>query len=627
MRLNMSQFKKVMESSDAAILQHRDGHKIRIAKKALSDEAKKDLSRLPLYQDDPSAPVGEPSGSPDLSADSSSDQAQPVAKSEGQAEERNRANDQNFNTDFPNAGNPQGQAPVVVNVNNGPQPQQMAQAQPQQAAASNQMPQQSSGQPEYQLPAPPRAPEQDSSVNATQTGQAPQPPEQDASIPGSQEAVQQSLENLQGTGAENINRSMNVPSQANDPLGMQAYLQQAQRGLGEQQIGQAGEASAAAQQAQAMQPVYDQGAIAQQKLLSDYQNHFQGLDNERQGFISDVQNSLVDPNHYMESLSGGGKFATGLGIFLGALGAGTHGNPNQALGFVNQQIDRDINAQNRNLGAQENLLSANLKQFGNLKDAADMTRVMQSDVISTQLKAAANRSVSPLLKAKQLQLAGQLDMQAAPVMQGIAMKQALMKALNGGGSGSPRQDAQNLNIMRMLDPALAKNMESRTLPGPNGGMATIPIPQEVRDQLVARQQLDTQLTDIEKFAQEHQGATEYLSPAVYNEGQTRVNTLMDTYRQANKQGVFKDAEKDFVEGITGHDPTAFMAKWRTIPKYEALKQQNIQQMNQMRAATGLPSYVSPTDQSGAQGSQQLSRPAGAGKIPLGPPVVRQNGQQ
>jgi len=53
---------------------------------------------------------------------------------------------------------------------------------------------------------------------------------------------------------------------------------------------------------------------------------------------------------------------------------------------LNRQIDRDIDAQKATLGRKESLLSANMRQFGNLHDATQMTKVMQTDIVSNQLK-------------------------------------------------------------------------------------------------------------------------------------------------------------------------------------------------------------------------------------------------
>lgn len=57
--LDLSNFKKTSEDETTAILTHKDGHKIHIAKNVLSGELKKKVSALPLFQADPQVPVGD----------------------------------------------------------------------------------------------------------------------------------------------------------------------------------------------------------------------------------------------------------------------------------------------------------------------------------------------------------------------------------------------------------------------------------------------------------------------------------------------------------------------------------------------------------------------------------------
>lgn len=173
-------------------------------------------------------------------------------------------------------------------------------------------------------------------------------------------------------------------------------------------------------------------ALTQQDLKTQFQNHYKALDDERNNFQQDILNQHIDPNRYMGSKSTISKIGTAIGLIMGGIGGGLSGGPNQAMQFLNSQIDRDIDAQKAELGKRETLLSANMRQFGNLDAATNMTRMMTSDIIKTQLQQAAAKAQSPIAKANAMRVIGQLEQQTAPMAMQLATRQMLM---SGGGNG------------------------------------------------------------------------------------------------------------------------------------------------------------------------------------------------
>lgn len=196
-------------------------------------------------------------------------------------------------------------------------------------------------------------------------------------------------------------------------------------GYQQQQSGIQEEAAAQAAIGKQQEAILKGQAQAGADMLSKYQQQFQDLNDERQNFQHDVQNNKIDPNRYMGSQNASDRMMTSVGLILGGLGGG--GSSNQALDFLNRQIDRDIDAQKANLGSSETLLSGNLRQFGNLRDATDMTKVMQNDLLINKLQQISAASAAPAAKARADQLAGQLQQQVAPLMQQLAMRQSLMQ--------------------------------------------------------------------------------------------------------------------------------------------------------------------------------------------------------
>lgn len=226
--------------------------------------------------------------------------------------------------------------------------------------------------------------------------------------------------------------SAQAPQAPGDPYGVQAYEQALTQGVGEKKAGIAGEAAAAGQEGVAQASALRANIAQQQLQQKTFQSNFAQLDKERQAFQSDIMNQHIDPQHYMHSMDSGQKTRTAIGLILGGMGAGLLHQENPALQFLNAQINRDIEAQKANLGKSENLLNANMRQFGNMKDATDMTRIMQMDIVSNQLKEAAAKAISPMARANALKAAGDLDMQTAPMMSQIAMRRTLMSNMQGG---------------------------------------------------------------------------------------------------------------------------------------------------------------------------------------------------
>lgn len=252
---------------------------------------------------------------------------------------------------------------------------------------------------------------------------APQAPQQPPSAPGAQ--PQQPPQDLYGT---------------------EAYSKIYEKGLGEQEAGIRQQAQGEAQLGHLQSQALEQQMQTERELSSSFQSHYHELQSERDAFVHDLQNQHIDANHYLGSMDTGGKIATALGLIMGGLGSGLTGQPSAALTFLNNQIDRDINAQRANLGKSETLLNANMRQFGNMRDATEMTRVMMLDVAKNQLAQAAAKTTDKMAQARARQEIGHLEQQAAPIMSQIAMRKSILGGMQNG-KVDPSQ------VIRMVVPA------------------------------------------------------------------------------------------------------------------------------------------------------------------------------
>lgn len=224
----------------------------------------------------------------------------------------------------------------------------------------------------------------------------------------------------------------NMSQGPQDPFGKEAGYSTYMKGLGEEKAGLFNEAKAQGDLGKQEAQVQNQAITNQISREADYQKHNQYLEDERQDFQRDIQSYHIDPQHYLNSKGTLDRISTGIGLILGGMGAGLTGGENQALAFLNKQIDRDIASQRDELGKRENLLSANFKQFGNMRDATNMTRVMQNDIVSAKLNKAAAEAKDPIAKARALEAVGKLNKESAAIVGQTAMFRTITAGARNG---------------------------------------------------------------------------------------------------------------------------------------------------------------------------------------------------
>lgn len=403
MKFDLSRFKKMKSDAQSTTLQHPDGHEITIAHKALSPKMKEQLSALPA-----STPVAMKDGGETL--DKADDDKWEPAKKE--VEVAPSASDAiSALPSFIDA--PQAAAPATI-ADGAVSPQDLQ-------AASNDV-------------AAKLGPQGAQAVDQA-AGQA----NQTVSLlpPGSPESANAAPAATSGTSATPPPASSQAPSPAATTGGASSPTPSVEGGYNTQMAGINAEAKAKGDLGNAQAGILQAQAPIQRQALQVAQDNFKAANDEYNAFIQDYKNGHVDPNHYMANRTTGQKIATAIGLILGGIGGGLTGQENPALKFVNAQIDRDIDAQKAELGKKENLLSANLRHFGNLKDAAEATAAMQKGIAATQLEAAAAKAQSPLAKAQALKAAGELQSQNVMAFQNMAMRKTLEQAQQAGNNMDP----------------------------------------------------------------------------------------------------------------------------------------------------------------------------------------------
>lgn len=542
MNLNLGKFKKKSEDEHSATLVHPEGHQIKIAKRMLSKDNLHELSKLPVQKFEDGG------------------EALPLVGLDKPAYDPDAASLQLLQN--PSIGDSVKQA-ILDKKGSSLSVDQVNKALPQTAAHPD-MP--DAPVPEESSPPPGMAP-----VSAT---------------PGDQNALR--AQKLIQPAAPS------APADNGIAQNFDQYTQGIKGDYGQQIAGQQNLAKAEGQIGQEQSDILKKGVQQQQEQMQDFHTHIKGLSDEYQNFIKDYKDFHIDPQHYLNSMGTGQKIATGIGLILGGLGGANTGT-NPSVDYLNKQIDNDINAQKAEMDKKNNLLAANYRQFGNVNQAAQMTKAMQQGIVIDQLQQVAAKYQDPVVKARAQAAIGQIGLDRDKTLFQLGQQTYLMKAAQGAsnnGQSNPDQKvAQQIGTLRILNPEMAKSLESRYVP--TVGVGSIPVPDKVREELTGRQNLDNAVADLKQFAEQNHGTL--LDRATVVQGKAKAKLVQDAYRRANAQGVFREAEKNFVEGIVDQDPTKFFASFRTLPKYKELSEDNMRQLNTLKSSYGLPARFIPTD--------------------------------
>lgn len=331
------------------------------------------------------------------------------------------------------------------------------------------------------------------------------------------------------------------------------------KGLGEIEQGMKREAAAIAAQAAGQQLVLQEQQRNMAEGHRQYQTQFDELENERKSLIKDINEGHIDPSHFMDNMGGGQKIATIIGLIAGGISSGMTGRENLAMKVLDQQIDRDIAAQKAALGKKETLLSANMRQFGNLREAEQMTRVMQADVIANKMQQEAAKSASPQAQARLMQEAGKIHLQYAPIVQKLAANKAIA-TMTKEAQADPSKAQALIQAVEAVDPARAKDLQGRLVPGI--GFANTPDDAKMaKETMIRKDNIDKNVAEIVAMVQKH-GTNEFLGS--HNEDLERKldQVATDMAKLQDPSSVARPGEVEMVKktlaapGIFKRDATA-----------------------------------------------------------------------
>jgi hypothetical protein len=185
----------------------------------------------------------------------------------------------------------------------------------------------------------------------------------------------------------------------------------------------------------------EDGVIGEQadefKRQADHmQKAKQDVGAEYDKLFNDVKNQKIDPYKVWNDSSTGQKAGIVVGMLLSGLGQGLQGPgaTNMAMDAYNKQVDRSIEAQKMELGKKENLLSQNLRRYGDLHAAEAATRAAYMTAMGAKISQAG--AVAQSKEAKNnAQIAGtQYQMQMFPLLAQVTNATAMARAYGMGNN-------------------------------------------------------------------------------------------------------------------------------------------------------------------------------------------------
>ncbi len=235
---------------------------------------------------------------------------------------------------------------------------------------------------------------------------------------------------------------------------------------------------------------------ANQELESNLAQHQlafeQGLaskNKEIDATVADIKAGHINPNAYLENLSTAGKVSTAIGLMLGGWSSAYTHQGNPAAAFIEQQMNRDIEAQKADMSNKKTVLGAYFDQTHNMESAESMARATQLAIYSHKFQDAALTAATPLAKARALQASAALQQQIYPLIRSAQFAQSQANLANSSGNGIDAQVQSAMLQARINgDHEGYKDIQSRYLPGI--GLAKIPVTGEDRAQAVNLQSLD-----------------------------------------------------------------------------------------------------------------------------------------
>lgn len=266
-----------------------------------------------------------------------------------------------------------------------------------------------------------------------------------------------------GLAAESTQSAAIPTSNAYDPMaGIQSSTNDVLKGLQGQAQGLSDLGNAQALALQAAQQ-------ADNEAFAEFNAQHSAVLAENEALQQDIRDGHINPDKFWtgDPKTGEGshsKIMTGIGMILA--GFNPTNSPNAAIAFLDKQMDRNLEAQRRNLSSKESLLAANAQKTGNIQAAYQLTRAQLSGQLANKLAMEAAKAQGPMAKAAAMQAAGQFKAKANEELQKYAAAQTVSN-LEAQAAQDPSRVPALFSALQATDPKKAEDYRQRLIPGVN----------------------------------------------------------------------------------------------------------------------------------------------------------------
>lgn len=397
------------------------------------------------------------------------------------------------------------------------------------------------------------------------------------------------------------------------PPPVQAPIQASAPGQSKTMAGINAMAKAEGDLGQAQSRILQEAQAADQKAMAAYEKSRQAIMSEREALQEDIRSGQVDPNRFWTGdpktgEGGHSRIAAGIGMIIA--GFNPTNSPNAAINFLKFQMEQDLQAQAKNLSSKENLLSANLQQFGELRAATEMTRIMQNDILKTQLEEAAAKAKTPMAKAAALQAAGKIEAENGQKFEQFAKAQATRGLISAAEQDPAKMNAV-LSALEATNPEMAKDYRQRAVPG-LGFAFTLEGANGLREMQTT---VKTIKSDTARLKEILNSTGKSLSPDLRKEADGIRTRMIGRLRvPMTGPGAMSEGERELlmnlIPGVTG----LFSKDSRSKVALESLEKSLVNNYRNQAIANGirtLPQESSPADDRTAKAKAWLADPANA----------------
>lgn len=376
-----------------------------------------------------------------------------------------------------------------------------------------------------------------------------------------------------------------IPQQA--PMGqtqigtLPGAIQQEIKGYQEQQKVQ--EQQSAMNQAQAQADIQQRQALMDESRqnLQDYQAH-------SQQFINDFAQGKINPNAYLENLSVAGKISTAIGLLLGGAASGTLGR-NPASDFLNQQMERNIQAQIRDQDKRQTLVGMNRQLYNDQMLAENQTRINMNDMLAHQTQLNAYKLGTPAAQSAADIEIGKLKAANIPLLQQNAIRTTVLNNLaRSGGRGTTAMD------LTYAIPGFSQQDAEKEQGAVNSAKAKVDQANRLFDQL-EKEQTPINALNPQSYARVHQIAAQMV-PLVQDEDPSKRLTEQ-SYEAEIAPFIFntmatKDTQRAGRQGVLNLIKTAMQGKAPHMEQYAPAELPNytVPQAAETQTRGGIP-YV------------------------------------